>query len=109
MRRHCATSFALGLIASVAPLQTRSQAAVLSGIQALPSFGVLSRSQSPQDQSIPPDSPSWELRGQAKATEYQGRSCLYIDGGTATLRDLELRDAVIDVDVATPAKRGFFG
>ena len=62
-----------------------------------------------QTLSIPPDSPRWQLEGQAKATEYQGRKCLYLDGGAATLKDLEVRDGVIDVDVATPAKRGFFG
>src|SRR5215213_6760877 len=49
-----------------------------------------------QTQSIPPDSPRWELQGQAKATEYQGRKCLYLDGGAATLKELELRDGVID-------------
>jgi len=62
-----------------------------------------------QTLSIPPDSPRWELEGQARATEYQGRKCLYLDGGAATLKDLQLRDGVIDVDIATPAKRGFFG
>jgi len=41
--------------------------------------------------------------------EYQGRKCLLLDGGGATLKDFELRDGVIDVDVATPAARGFFG
>jgi hypothetical protein len=49
------------------------------------------------------------LEGQAKAAEYQGRKCLLLDGGAATLKDLEMRDGVIDVDVATPASRGFFG
>jgi hypothetical protein len=62
-----------------------------------------------QTLSVAPDSPRWELQGQAKATEYQGRKCLYLDGGAATLKELELRDGVIDVDVATPANRGFFG
>jgi len=32
-----------------------------------------------------------------------------LDGGAAVLKDLELRDGIIDVDVATPASRGFFG
>jgi len=67
------------------------------------------RSQTPQTLSVPPDSPRWDLDGQAKATEYQGRKCLLLDGGAASLKDFEMRDAVIDVDVATPAKRGFFG
>jgi hypothetical protein len=67
--------------------------------------------QAPQANSlaIPPDSPRWDLQAQAKATEYQGRKSLLLDGGAAILKDFEMRDAVIDVDIATPAKRGFFG
>jgi len=38
-----------------------------------------------------------------------GRNALLLDGGAAVVKDLELRDGVIDVDVATPANRGFFG
>ena len=59
--------------------------------------------------AVPADSPRWALEGQAKATEYQGRKCLLLDRGAATLNDFEMRDAVVDVDVATPASRGFFG
>src|SRR5579864_1156257 len=66
-------------------------------------------SQTPQTISIPADSPHWELQGQAKAADYQGRKCLLLDGGAAVLKDLEMRDGVIDVDVSTPASRGFFG
>ena len=62
-----------------------------------------------QDISMAPDSPRWELEGQAKATEYQGRKSLYLDGGAALVKDFEMRDGVIDVDIATPATRGFFG
>jgi len=62
-----------------------------------------------QAQSIPPDSSRWELEGQAKVTDYQNRKSLFLDGGAAILKDLQMRDAVIDVDVATPANRGFFG
>src|SRR6185369_3899508 len=75
-------------------------------------FAALCLAQSPQQSqsiAVPPDSPRWEFEGQAKPAEYQGRKCLYLDGGAATLKDLELRDGVIDVDVATPASRGFFG
>jgi hypothetical protein len=72
-------------------------------------FGSLVDAQPSRTISVPPDSPRWELEGQAKATEYQGRKCLYLDGGAAILKDLEMRDGVIDVDVATPANRGFFG
>ena len=59
--------------------------------------------------SLPPDSPRWELEGQAKPADYLGRRCLYLDGGGATVKDFEMRDGVVDVDVATPARRGFFG
>jgi len=62
-----------------------------------------------QRQAIPPDSPRWALEGDAKLADYLGRKSLYINGGGATLKDLEMRDGVIDVDVATPASRGFFG
>jgi len=72
-------------------------------------FGSMAQARPPQALSIPPDSPRWQLEGQTKVTEYQGRRCLYLDGGAATLKDLDMRDGVIDVDVATPAKRGFFG
>lgn len=65
--------------------------------------------QATQAQSIPADSSRWQLEGQAKATEYQKRKSLFLDGGAAILKDVQMRDAVIDVDVATPANRGFFG
>jgi hypothetical protein len=65
--------------------------------------------QAPQTLSVPSDSPRWELEGEAKPTEYQGRKCLMLDGGAAALKDFEIRDGVIDADVITPAKRGFFG
>jgi hypothetical protein len=63
----------------------------------------------PQHLAIPPDSPRWDLQGQAKVAEYQGRKALFLEGGAAVLKDFELRDGIIDADVATPATRGFFG
>jgi hypothetical protein len=65
--------------------------------------------QSSQTLTVPPDSPRWDLDGQATVEEYQGRKCLHLDGASAVVKDFELRDGVLDVDVATPAKRGFFG
>ncbi|MEO8034603.1 MAG: hypothetical protein ABI837_09225 [Acidobacteriota bacterium] len=65
--------------------------------------------QTAQTFSIPPDSPRWQLEGKASAAEYLGRKALLLDGGAAILSDLQFRDGVIDVDVATPASRGFFG
>jgi hypothetical protein len=86
-----------------------SRATLASGILLYGLFGSVVQAQPSQPLSIPPDSPRWELEGQAKATEYKGRKCLSIGGGAATLKDLELRDGIVDVDVATPASRGFFG
>ena len=70
---------------------------------------VASSQETPQTLSVPTDSPRWDLEGQAKAAEYQGRKCLLMDSGAAVLKDFEMRDGVLDVDVATSAKRGFFG
>ena len=72
-------------------------------------FAVLVQAQSLQTLSLAPDSPRWEFEGQAKPAEYQGRKSLFLDGGAAVIKDFEMRDGVIDVDVATPANRGFFG
>lgn len=62
-----------------------------------------------QTLSLPPDSPRWEFEAEAKPTEYLGRKAIYLNGGAAVVKDFEMRDGVIDVDVATPANRGFFG
>ena len=62
-----------------------------------------------QPRAVPADSTQWDLQGRAKVAEYQGRKSLFLDGGIATVKDLVLRDGVVDVDVATPARRGFFG
>jgi hypothetical protein len=59
--------------------------------------------------SLPADSPRWELQGEAKVVDYLGRKSILLDGGAALLKDFELQDGTVDVDVATPAKRGFFG
>jgi hypothetical protein len=80
---------------------------------ALRALGVLlasaARAQAPRTLSVPPDSPRWELEGQAKVATSHGRQCLLLDGGAAVLKEFEMRDGVIDVDVETTATRGFFG
>lgn len=63
----------------------------------------------PQTLQLPADSSRWQFEGNAKVAEYQGRKALRLDGGAAIVKELEMRDGVIDVDVATPARRGFFG
>ncbi|HZQ68700.1 MAG TPA: hypothetical protein VFA68_09295 [Terriglobales bacterium] len=65
--------------------------------------------QTPAALSIPPDSPRWDFQGQANTAEYLGRKCVLLDGGAAILKDFEMRDGIIDADVATGAKRGFVG
>ncbi|MEO7794026.1 MAG: hypothetical protein ABIV06_04575 [Thermoanaerobaculia bacterium] len=67
------------------------------------------RAQAQAALTLPPDSPRWEMQGQAQVSEFLGQKCLSLDGGAAIVKDLSLRDGVIDVDVATSAKRGFFG
>jgi hypothetical protein len=98
------TAALVALIFSLAPWAKASTPAMMFEAAAN-----LQMSQTPQTLSVPADSPRWELEGQAKATEYQGRKALLLDGGAATLKELEMRDGVIDVDVSTPASRGFFG
>ena len=84
-------------------------AAVSSGQETKSPASTLKSDFTPQPLSVPADSPRWDLQGQARVTEYQGRKCLLLDGGAAILKDFEMRDGVVDVDVATQAKRGFFG
>ena len=59
--------------------------------------------------SVPADSPRWDRQGKVQTSEFQGRACLSLDGGAAVVKDFEMRDGIVDVDVATPAVRGFFG
>ena len=75
----------------------------VSGLALLFVFVSLTHSQAPQTLSVPANSPRWDLQGEAKVAEYQGRKCILLDGGAAILKDFEMRDGVIDVDVATPA------
>ena len=96
--------FAAALTGLDFPVAPRASAATSKVL-----FESAARSRTPQTLSVPADSPRWELQGQAKAAEYQGRKCLLLDGRAATLKDLEMRDGVVDMDVATPASRGFFG
>jgi hypothetical protein len=98
MRKPARGLAALCLLASSLPLSAAPAPAAAD-----------TRAPAPETLSLAPDSPRWELEGQARAADYQGRRCLLLDGGAAAVKDFEMRDAVIDVDVATPASRGFFG
>ena len=57
---------------------------------------------------IPADSPRWQLEGKARATQYLGRRCLELQDGAAWLKDFEMADGVIDVDMAGNGARGFY-
>jgi hypothetical protein len=80
---------------------------VVAGALAL--FHSAANSQTPPVVAVPADSPRWSLQGKASRAEFLGRTCLSLDGGAAVLTDVEMRDGIIDVDVATSAARGFFG
>ena len=60
-------------------------------------------------ESIPADSPRWQLDGKARVADYLGRRCLWLQGGSATLKDFEMTDGVIDLDMAGSGARGFYG
>lgn len=79
------------------------QVAALVGLSAQPSWsqGTLLE--------LPPDSPKWALQGRARPDTLGGRACLRIDGGGAGIRDFRMQDGIVDVEVFTPATRGFFG
>jgi len=62
-----------------------------------------------QSLAVSPDSTRWDLEGQAKVVDYAGRKSIMLNGGAAVLQDFEMRDGVLDVDVNTPARRGFVG
>ncbi|MDT7816628.1 MAG: hypothetical protein QOJ42_6544 [Acidobacteriaceae bacterium] len=64
--------------------------------------------QSVQAESVPADSPRWQLKGEAKTNEYLGRRCLGLQDGSASLKDFEMTDGVIDVDMAGSGARGFY-
>lgn len=61
-----------------------------------------------QTESIPADSPRWQLGPKAKVTDYLGRRCLALEDDIATLKEFEMTDGVIDVDMAGTGARGFY-
>src|ERR1700738_1709140 len=93
------------------PLSQLSSLIVLFFAVAIVSPGQETKPSAPaQTLSIPADSPRWALEGQASVTDYQGRKSLLLDGAAAVVKDFEMRDGVVDVDMATtPAPRGFVG
>ena len=70
---------------------------------------VASFAQAPAALTLGAASPRWELEGNAKPDRKLDRDCLFLDGGAGVVRDFEMRDGIVDVDVWTSAPRGFFG
>ncbi|HEV7682203.1 MAG TPA: hypothetical protein VGO68_08785 [Pyrinomonadaceae bacterium] len=91
------------------PLSFAVLGAFVLAVVILGSTCTSAQAQTSEPLSIPADSSRWELQERASVTEYQGRKSLLLDGGAATLKDFEMRDGVINFDVATTAIRGFFG
>ena len=61
-----------------------------------------------ETESFPADSPHWRLGPKAKVTDYLGRRCLALQDDVAALKDFEMTDGVIDVDMAGDGARGFY-
>jgi hypothetical protein len=61
-----------------------------------------------QAESISPDSSRWQLGPQAKVSDYLGRRCLNLEDDVAMLKDFEMADGTIDVDMAGNGSRGFY-
>ncbi len=59
-------------------------------------------------ESFPADSPRWQLGPKATVTDYLGRRCIALEDDSATLKDFEMADGVIDVDMAGSGARGFY-
>jgi hypothetical protein len=61
-----------------------------------------------ETEAFPVDSPRWQLGPEAKITDYLGRRCLALEEDVATLKNFEMTDGVIDVDMAGSGARGFY-
>jgi hypothetical protein len=61
-----------------------------------------------ETETFPVDSPRWQLGPEAKISDYLGRRCLALEDDVATLKNFEMTDGVIDVDMAGTGARGFY-
>ena len=84
------------------PRSSRASACLVLSITCLASLCTA------EAESVPVDSPRWQLGPAAKVIEYLGRPCLSLEEDSATLRDFEMSDGVIDVDMAGTGARGFY-
>jgi hypothetical protein len=95
---------------SVRPRRTRSAGLAVAAILIVTCFCRLGTftAVGAEAESFPADSPRWQLGPGAKITDYLGRRCLALEDDAATLKDFEMTDGVIDVDVAGTGARGFY-
>jgi hypothetical protein len=60
-------------------------------------------------EEYPADTIHWNLYGGATTGVFEGKEGFSITSGIAELRDVEMRDGILDVDAFTNGKRAFFG
>ena len=64
----------------------------------------------PEPELIPFDDERWQIEAAvAEKQEYLGASALKLQGGGATLNDIDVANAVVEFDIATDGERGFAG
>src|SRR5512140_660209 len=56
-----------------------------------------------------PDSSNWNLYGGATIGAFEGRTGFSMTSGISELKQVEVRDGILDVDAYTTGKRAFFG
>jgi len=73
-------------------------------------WGLLLITVAASGEEYPFDEALWQVAAQnAEFTEHLGRRALFLDRGVATLKDVQLIDAVIEFDISVAEVRGFFG
>jgi hypothetical protein len=56
------------------------------------------------------DSDRWEIEAaESRVETFKGQKCLFLKGGSAILKDVEMTDGIIEFDIAFPEQRGFVG
>ncbi|HJQ36174.1 MAG TPA: hypothetical protein VKB93_03450 [Thermoanaerobaculia bacterium] len=61
-------------------------------------------------ESVPFDADHWTIDGkESRFEDYRGRRALFLKDARATLKDMTMRDGVIEFDMAFPLERGFSG
>ena len=73
-------------------------------------FGFLTFSTVTNAEQYSFDSDSWEIEAEEAAiVDYLGQRALKIQGGAATLKDVQLANGIVEFDIAVSPRRGFAG